>query len=514
MDVLAQVVQVLSRYKRQNIDVLDNDDSTSRFTEFYRLIKEGRIKTDEEAAVHFYGAKAKPTDSKYRFFKSQFKDRLLNTLYFIDTDNPQFTDFQKAYYHAQHQWGAINLLYRRNIIYAADNLAERLLTVSMEYEFTDLCVPILERLKSNHATQIGNKKKYEEFKKLFWHYKAVWDAEHIAREAFEEIRIEYVKTTSVRPETSLKAQTVLYKLEELKEVCDSIVFLFNFYIVKEAVYSAKNDWKNVLIVCDEALAAFYAKPFTMKNYIAIFINQKVIALMMLHQYEACEQTLEAALELQEEGNSNWFKTMEKRMLLVFRKAAYTVRKDSFGEGYALLKQVKNLKEFKNLKDHSAEIWKLFEAYLYLIAMLDKTPNLDISNKEAFGSFRLNKFLNDVPTFAQDKKGMNLPIYILQIVLMISEKKMRAALIDRIETIEKYILRYVPKTDIGAYRTNQFIKALVEIPKSDFKSKILAQRTKKIIADLASVPENIIEADYKVEVMPYELLWETVLSRLS
>ena len=224
---------------------------------------------------------------------------------------------------------------------------------------------------------------------------------------------------------------------------------------------------------------------------------------MLHQYEACEQTLESAMALQEEGAFNWFKTMEKKMLLAFRKAAYT-------EGYALLKQIQNMKEFKHLKDHSAEIWKLFEAYLYLAALLGKIPNMDARNKEAFGSFRLNKFLNDIPTFAHDKKGMNLPIYILQIIFMISEKKMRNDLIDRIETIEKYIVRYVPKTDVGAYRTNQFIKALVEIPKSDFKSKVLAQRTKKIIADLASVPENIIEAEYKVEVMPYESLWAEIL----
>jgi hypothetical protein len=149
MNILTQIVQVLDRYKMRDIDILDSKDSTSRYTELYRLIKDGTIKTDEDAAKHFYGNKAKPNEGKYRVFKTEFKSRLLNTLYFIDTNHPSFTDFQSAYYAAQHQWGAINLLYRRNIFFAANPLAERLLIDCKKFELTDLCILILERLKEN-----------------------------------------------------------------------------------------------------------------------------------------------------------------------------------------------------------------------------------------------------------------------------------------------------------------------------------------------------------------------------
>jgi hypothetical protein len=503
MDILTQVVEILDRYKMREIDIIDNKDSTSRYTELYRLIKDGTIKTDEDAAIHFYGADATPSVGKYRVFKNEFKNRLLNTLYFIDTNNSTFTDFQTAFYAAQHQWGAINLLYRRNVFLAANPLAERLLTDCKKFELTDLCVLILERLKESQAKQIGDKKKYQDFKIQFWHYKSVWEAEQLAQEAFDDIRIDYVKSSAFRPETSLRAQAALDKLEPLREKYDSFMFIFNYFSVKEAVYSAKHDWKGVIVVCHETLVLLKAKPFTMKGFIAIVKNQEVIALLMLKRYEECQIALAEALELQDFGTYNWFKTMEKKVLLAFHTAQYT-------EGVEAYKQVLDLKEFKHLQGHSAEIWKLFEANLYLIqafGLLDKNKDMPL------GKFRLNKFLNDIPTFGNDKKGMNIPVLILQIALMITEK-MFDALIDRIEAIEKYAVRNVPKTDIANYRSNQMIKILLEIPKAGFKRKILERTTKKLLEDLKSVPFDLRETGYKVEVLPYHELWVKLLPFLG
>jgi hypothetical protein len=505
MDILTQVVQVLARYKRQKIDIIGNDESDSRYTELFNLIKDGKITTDKEVTQHFFGDKASPSDGKYRFFKSEFKDRLLNTLFFIDLDNPQFNEFQKAYYKAVHDWGAINILYRRGIVDAANNLAEKLLTDCIKYEITDLCVAILERLKSKYGLQVGDKKKYIHFKDLFWHYKEVWNSEHLAREAFEEIRLDYIKSTAFRPETSAKAELILKNLKELRDKTDSFQFVYFYYCVKEAVYSAKHDWKGLLPMCDEAIAYFNTKPFSVKTYIAIFINQKAIALFMLRRFEECRKVIEEALALQEEGDMNWFKTMEKKMLLLFHTGTYT-------EGYALYNQVRNIKEYKNLRGHNAEIWQLFEAYLYVGALVGKMPDIDRHAKNTFGNFRLSKFLNEIPTFSHDKKGMNIPVLVIQIVLMVLER--HKGLVDRIETIEKYLVRNVPKSDSGNYRSNQFIKALVELPKADFKVKLIQRRTDKIIADMSSVPYDLVEAGYKLEVLPFEVLWQLILTQLG
>jgi hypothetical protein len=499
MDILSQIVQVLDRYKLKDIDIIDSKDSESRYTALYRLIRDGVIKTDEDAVKHFYGESATPSIGKYRVFKNEFKSRLLNTLYFIDTNNNSFDAFQKASYEIQHQWGAINLLYRRGIFFAANTLAERLLTDCKKFELTDLCVMILYKLKQVYANQIGDKKKYQEYRTLFWYYKDILEAEYLAVEFFEDIRIDYVKSTAFRPETSIKAQNSLNHLESLRQKCDSFLFIINYFAVKEAIYSAKHDWNGVIKVCDETLAIFESKPFTMKSFTGVVKNQKVIALLMLKRYEECKITLNEALELQDLGSFNWFKTMEKKVLLAFHTAHYT-------EGYEAYKQVQDLKEFKNLQGHSAEIWKLFEANFYLLTSMGV---LATSKDTTFGKFRLNKFLNDIPTFSDDKKGMNISVLVLQIALMIAEK-MVDTLVDRIEAIEKYLTRNVPKTDISNYRSNQMIRILLEIPKAGFNRSILEKTTKKLLEDLQSVPFDLRETGYKIEVLPYDELWIKLL----
>ena len=101
-------------------------DSDSRFTEFYRLIKNGEIKTEEHAAKHFYPDEEK-RDQNYRKFKSQFKERLIDTVFFLDTHNKKASEYQNAFTQAQKTWAATCILYNRSAFAAATEIAEKLL---------------------------------------------------------------------------------------------------------------------------------------------------------------------------------------------------------------------------------------------------------------------------------------------------------------------------------------------------------------------------------------------------
>ena len=53
MDSIMQIAHLLDGYKLANIDIIDNNDSKSRFTEFYRLVKNGTLTTDKPPPVIF-----------------------------------------------------------------------------------------------------------------------------------------------------------------------------------------------------------------------------------------------------------------------------------------------------------------------------------------------------------------------------------------------------------------------------------------------------------------------------
>jgi hypothetical protein len=503
MEILSEIVSVLSNYKLREIDIIDNSDSNSRFTLFYQLIKSGEIKTDKEAEAYFYGKNRESSSDNYYSFKNKFKHRLLNTLYFIDTSISNFNDFQTAYYSAQHEWGAINILYRRGIIKAGDHLSERLLRTCIKYEFIDLCVAVLDKLKTTTAVKTGNKKKYQYYKSQFWKYKEIWDAELIAKEAFEEIRIEYVKHVSNNNEITINAQKTLNQLDSLKIKSESFVFLFYYYAVKEAIYSSQNKWEAVLQVCDEAIAHLKTKHFSVKSYISVYLNQKVIAYLMLNKFEECEKTYQEVLLLQEIGSMNWFKTIEKRVLLSFYIGNYA-------EAYNSHASVVSMKEIKSLVGSDAEIWRLFGIFLFILIRLDKIPNID---KSDMTKLKINKYLNEIPVFDVDKKGMDINRIIAKIYLMIIDKKY-FELIDYQEAFEKYLLRNVPKKEKGRYRSYIFLKMLLIIPNSSFNKITVLRRTENLLKDLSSVSSDFTENTYWIEIIPYELLWSELVSSLE
>jgi hypothetical protein len=509
MDTLRQIVTLLDGYKLRNIDVLGNDDSKSRYSEFYRLLKDEIIMTDEQATFHFYGPKAKPTDVKYRVFKGEFKERLLNTLLFIDPNNSMIDEFGKILYQSTREWTAIEIMFKRALGRAATPYAERLLATCIKYEITDLTVKILERLKGIYATSIGDKKKYQEYREKFWHYKAVLDAESLAKDAFHELRIESVNSTHYKSELAVKAKALLDDLSPYLEKYKSTALHHFAFLVESFMHQTKKDYQSTLEASDRAIAFMRQKPFGLNNSISIFQNQKTIALLMLRRYDECKEALEIGLSIQEYGSFNWFTTMESKMMLAFHTAAYT-------EGYDTFLTITKVKQFKDLRGHSAEIWQVFKAYLHVLSALGETPVVDKKDMNDKGFYRIDKIFNDFDVSNHDKKGMNVTILIAKIVLAIVDKneKEKDKLNDQIDAIKKYLVRNIPKSDAAGYRTNQFIKVLLEIPKTGFIRTLLERRTRDLIADIASVPYNIVEAGYKVEVVPYDILWGKLLPFIS
>ena len=66
----------------------------------------------------------------------------------------------------------------------------------------------------------------------------------------------------------------------------------------------------------------------------------------------------------------------------------------------------------------AEQWAIYQAYLEFL--LPSGPD---------NGFRLARFLNNVPSFSKDKRGMNINILILQVLFLLRQGK-RGEIIDR------------------------------------------------------------------------------------
>ena len=500
MDKLREIIRTFDNHRLQRIDVLNNTDTESRSTDLYQQIQKGKINTDDEAAQYLFGKDANKNTGKYRTFKASFKKKVMNTLLFIDTAKQGLDEYQQAIYEMNKEWISIRALYSRGMSAVATSLGEQLLPNVLKYGYAEVAVPLLSSIKYGIA-MAGNKEEYEKHQDLFDYYLGMWLAEHKADEFNSRLRMEYVNTAEHKPHMSDVAKTYHEELKPLMEKYDSLTLHLYGRCVEVYIYSTIYDYKNLLDVTERALAFFKSKPFVLKMGLTIFLQQKMVALMMLKRYPEAYDAINESLKLRQKGTFNWFKGQESKVALCFRMHHYT-------EGYAIYKEVTSMPEFsKVLTGMNKEIWLVFNAYFHLLHKLGKATDLVFEEQDKV--FKVQKFMNDVPTFNSDKKGMHLAVLIIQICFMMSDKQ-RVLLIDRIEAIRKYLTRNTDKTD-PSYRFHQFGNMLLEIPKSGFMRSVLENNTASLFKDLQSVPYDMIESIYRSEVVELEELWVLMLN---
>ncbi len=137
--------------------------------------------------------------------------------------------------------------------------------------------------------------------------------------------------------------------------------------------------------------------------------------------------------------------------------------------------------------------------------------VDIYQHKGPEKFRIKKFLNEVPTYSKDKRGNNITILILHILLLLQQRKY-GEIIDRVESLKTYSHRYLRQDD--TFRSNCFIKMLLQLPAASFHKKGVIRKAKKYWEKLQSVPLKKANQSVELEIIPYETLWEFVLNSLD
>ncbi len=501
---LRQIAEHLDGYKLRQIDIIGNDGPESRYTEFYKLLKDGKLKNDHEAAKHFYGPKATGQFPNYRKFKSLFTERLLNTFFFIDAQHSTLSDLQSTMVVVQKEVAGIRLLNRRSLQLAANVFGEQLLTIAIEYEISDAIVDLLRMIKGNIVTQTGDMKKYQYYDKLYEKHLAILLAEMEAQRLLEKIRIHLVKSIAFRPFLAEQACESYAQLQPYLEKYDTWQLHFFGRVISTMRYSTLNKWRETLVVCEEAIVFFEAKPFNCRNAIATFLHQKLICHLQLRQFEAGFAAAEQAVQSVNVGSMNWYRNLELKMFLCLRTRR-------FADAYALYQVVLEAKHSTYLQQTYDETWKIFEAYLYFATKIGMAAPLSIDDTN-LGKFKLKKFLNEVYEFTKDKKGMNVPILIVQLLIILSEGLYDKA-IDKLEALEKYRSRYI-KDEEGSFRCNYFLLALQKMIDTGFNRKAFIIASSPLITTMQTVEIRIEDDGHRLEFVPFDDTWELFLTVLK
>jgi len=360
---------------------------------------------------------------------------------------------------------------------------------------------ILKELKFQFGLYIENKYKHEKYSKLYKEYKHIYDLKELVEDQY--VYLAKIIVNSKAYEYDEKIETIenqLYQLNDQIDNIDSYHLKFYFFNALSFIAIIKKDNAELLKICQRAISYYSDKSGFSPLALYQFYQKQAIALLSLKAYNEAEKILNYCFTFNpKEGSVSW------QFNYSYLFTTQILKKDYLA-AYEILSKVLNNKAFRGLNENFRETWYLKEAFIQLLIIIGKI-NPANSDAESLRGFRLSRFMNEVPVFSKDKRGLNITINILQMLFLIVEEKFDDVL-DKMAALRQYNFRYLKRPEHK--RSSSFIKMLLKIPEGDYSADLIKQKSSKFYQELLDNPSDYSEHAISLEIIPYEQLWEEIL----
>ena len=496
-----ELVDLINKHKTERIEIIGNEaKSNSKLNQFYFGIKNREIQSDQDAIQLLYGSNG--NRGTYLKLKSRFKDRLINSVFFLDSRDKYYTDIQKAFYKCYKNWAAIRILFGKSAKESAIILALKTIKIAIKFEFTEIIINLSRVLRLYYATVKGDKKKFTFYNNLLKKNTEILAAELKAEQYYEELLIEFANSMASKTSLGLKAQEYSDELKQYDNI-ETHSFLFFSYTIHVLRYEILNNHIEVINECQKATSKLLNKHYKLKQQLITFYLKEFSCHVKLGQYEKAKLTSTKCKEILVEGTVNWFKFYQLYFcFLCHIKEFVTITQ--------IINKVLLHPRLKFQSQDTIETYKIISAYIYFLVKIGKI-NVDSSNRNNFKSkFKLGRFLNDLPAFNKDKRGGNIHILTIQTLIALVDKKYNF-IIDCSTAFDRYTSRYLKKNE--TFRSNCFILILTQLPKSNFNKESFLRHTDKYLKMLKQAPLYSSNQNSEFEVIPYEDLITYVIELL-
>lgn len=459
-------------------------------------IKSDHWKTDQEASLAIFKRKS---DKQYNQCKRQLRDKLVHAILISEVPKQkQNSELATQFINANRLYVAHNILIAKNHSTAASYLGEILIAQSIRYGFTEFAIKIAQHLIEYYSISNLDKKKVEYYKSVIaeftlaitWENKTVITYSQMMNLFIKELS-PGTKAIAIADEFKINAQPIVHKVISNK-------FHIHYYLIIIFRHIAAQDFKSMDLAAQNGLNYFRSLKLRMFRTENIFLKKRVEANLSLGNIDLCQKLLNEILSQTKEYNSNWFNTLEIQVIILIHQNKYDKAIQEFQKG-------RKHKAYDTISPITKKRWGLLEAY---INFLQRT--ISTSDKPTMSRYKINKFINETPVFSEDKKGRNIQLIIAQLLFYILDKNWDR-MEEKIEALQKYGSRYLRKNDL--FRSQVFIKMLLEIPKRMYHPEAIIRHTAKYRKRLEEIAPNIDLNGSTLEVIPYEHLWELILPNI-
>ena len=495
-ELLKDLAQTLTRNKLKQIEVLGNaDQESSRTQVFFDGLLDNKFKSEEEIARFFFG-QANAKDPNYRKLKNKLVRQMLNTVFFVDVNQPSFNDRLKAYFSCYRDFAAAFVVMLRGSEKASIYLFEQVLEQAVKYEFIELCTEITRHLRTQTVRIIADHKQHQSYVSLHRQYEEKRRLEMLALDYYEELVDYYSVRRSPNQEVKRLADMYFNELMPLAEKADTSRFYYYTYQIGIIKNFAANDCHAVLRLVDEALPILEDRKNTNRSMLQSVALQKLACLTQLRIFDdnIGETTAAYCLSLGADGELGWFRTLEGYFY-------YLSYQCNYDEALLTFEKAITHRRFSQLEGSFKDNWLLLGGYLHLLATLGKLNLIKVEN--IVGPYRYRKLANEMESVDKDREGMNIPLLLLPMLFSLAEGDYQDYGRSE-EALEKYRQRYL-ENDMNQ-RSAAFMSMLMALDKKSFDPAASERRIKKGLEVLSVEQPQVIGQYFAIEIIPYEDLW--------
>lgn len=495
---LLEMIQLIEKYHDQPNTILIK--GKEEVVDMYHLLAAGEVETEADLAAQI--SETTKQDNSYQKIKSQLKSCLTRGILQLDFSEDRVSPRKKAYLICYQEWAAANILLGKSARNAGIDICLKVLKKARKYEFSDLVTEICRVLRLHYATREGDESKFDLYNSMYHEYAAICEADNLAEELYTQLVLKFVKKKGGEENKAKQAAIYYQRLLPALQKYDSYRLHLSAYLIQLLMLTSQNDYPQVILICSEMISFFEQKSYRANVPLQIAYYHLLVAYTQIQDYDKAREAAENCLPLVEKGSINWHKYQELLLQLNMHQC-------KFEDAYYIYRKVVKEGKLKFSDTYTQEMWRIIEAFVY---WLKEVGALKIdAEPQAAKKFRLGKFLNQTPGFSMDKRGMNIPILVVQILFLIVEKK-HDDVIDKIEAINKYCSRYLNSG--GTYRSNVFIKMLLQIPANRFHREAVIRKTMRYRKLLEAHPLKLARQTHEIEIIPYEYLWDIILDNLG
>ncbi|GLR19755.1 hypothetical protein [Portibacter lacus] len=503
LDTIISLADLITKQKLYKVEIIDEvKNPTTKIGRFYQNVSNGTFKTEEQAAESL--GYSGPTDKNYNNLKSDLFNRMVNSVFFIDQSSSLYSDSLTAAKNAFKNYSAIRLLIGSRKRDIAIDLAHKTIKVSKKYGFTDLNYLLASILTDHYAAIAFDKSKYNKYKKFKNYYLKAMIAENDIRELKAIFDMELSKSGTGLNEKKLHehAENINTIRKTQKEIHTYRYNLFA-YLYQINFFLETRKYTELITLADEALHFFKKQGINSMDAEFMIKIRAGLAYFMLKDYKSAENYFIMLNKISRPNTTNWYSTYNYLSSLYINTERYL-------DTYDILTIVFNSPNFEKAHPIIVQLFKIKEAYFHFLIELGKIDPSK-SKEKPLRKFRLGRFLNETPIFSKDKRGVNISILIIQMILLVQNKKY-GEIIDKLDALNMYSHRYL-RSD-NTFRSNCFIKMLAKLPDADYHPIRWERYVKKYRQRLEEHPFELSYHNIDLEVIPFETLYDLVIEMLE